>query len=50
MVRWMLGALLYGGVSIGNPPDGYAFVFYFSFRFRKIFKYVWPIGGLPGPF
>ena len=50
MAYWVFGALLYGGALIGDPPDGYAFVFYFFFYFGKIFKYMWPIGGPPGPF
>ena len=50
MARRVLGALLRSGVSMGGPPDGYAFIFYFSFRFKEISKYVWPIGGLSGPF
>ena len=50
MAHWVLGALLRGGVSMGGPSDGYVFVFCFSFYFGEIFKYVWPIGGPPGPF
>ena len=50
MVCRVFGALLRGGALMGGPPDGYAFVFYFFFRFGKIFKYVWPIEGPPGPF
>ena len=50
MVYWVLGALLRGGALIGGPPNGHAFIFYFSFRFGEISKYIWPIKGPPGPF
>ena len=50
MARWVLGAFLRGGVLIRDLPNGYVFIFYFSFRFGEIFKYVWPIKGPPGPF
>ena len=50
MARWVLGAPLRGGVSIGGPPNGYAFIFYFFFRFGKISKYAWPIKKPPALF
>ena len=50
MVCRVLGAPLYGGVSTGGPFEGYTFVFYFFFRFKKIFKYAWPIGESLGLF
>ena len=50
MACWVLGALLRGGASIGDPLNGYTFVFYFSLRFRKIPKYAWPIKKPPGLF
>ena len=50
MARRVLSALLHNGVSIGDPLNGYAFIFYFSFRFRKTFKYIWPIKSLPAYF
>ena len=43
MVYWVLSAHLRGDASIGGPFKGYIFIFYFFFRFREIFKYVWPI-------
>ena len=43
MVYRVLGAHLRDGVSIGGPLKGYTFVFYFSFCFKEISKYVWPI-------
>ena len=45
-----LGAPLRSGALIGGPPNGYTFIFYFSFRFREISKYIWPIGEPPGRF
>ena len=50
MAHRVLGAPLRGGASIGGPPKGYIFVFYFSFRFGEIFKYIWPIKKPPGLF
>ena len=44
MAYWVLGAPLRGGASMGGPPKGYISVFCFSFRFREISKYIWPIG------
>ena len=43
MVYQVLGAYLYGGASMGGPPKGYIFIFYFSLRFGEISKYAWPI-------
>ena len=40
MVYQVLGALLYGGVSIGGSFNDYAFIFYFFFYSGEIFKYV----------
>ena len=50
MVYRVLGTLLRNGISMGGPPNDHVFVFYFSFRFGEISKYVWPIKGPPGPF
>ena len=43
MGYWVLGAPLRGGASMGGPPKGYVFIFYFSFYFGEIFKHAWPI-------
>ena len=50
MARWVLGALLRGGASIGGPLNDHVFDFYFFFRFREISKHIWPIGEPTGLF
>ena len=35
MAYRVLNAFLYGGASIGGPPNGHVFIFYFSFRFWR---------------
>ena len=50
MAYRVLGAPLYNIASMGNPFNGYIFVFYFPFCFGEIFKYILPIKEFPGLF